>query len=264
MKPPVRKPAILIAMVVCKSSAHRSSKFTWLPIYLALLPLLGRTRAPPIAYTPSSRLSRQYHAQSKSQVTFGRIVSIKNGCTPNKLYGPNMVSFGPKYAPRGNKGLNVFRVPPLGCCPPLATNADTASLGEKRSGKVNPVSVETVQALIIVLCEGAELIDHLPVIVEAGLEWRAGLMIEQARDYAVPNLAAAALLITRARRIESEVIEIRLSFLIDQAQRHRAVRSPECLLRSRAVVESSCVLFCRLHTEDVEAGRFGFRDYSRP
>src|ERR1700722_4599884 len=57
MKPPVRKPAILIAMVVCKSSAYRISKFTWLPTYLALLPLLGRTRAPPIAYTPSSRLA---------------------------------------------------------------------------------------------------------------------------------------------------------------------------------------------------------------
>ena len=54
--------------------------------------------------------------------------------------------------------------------------------------------------------------------------------MKKSRADAVTNLAAAALLIDRARRIESEVIEIRLSFLIDKMQRHGAVRSPECLL----------------------------------
>src|ERR1700679_1986178 len=97
---------------------------------------------------PSSRLSRQNQPQSKSQVTFWRGLKNSTGWTSNKLYGPNIVSFGPKYAPRGNRGLNVFSVPPLVFCPPLATSARKASLGLKRIGKVKPVSLETVQALI--------------------------------------------------------------------------------------------------------------------
>src|SRR6516162_7603594 len=101
-----------------------------------------------MAYTPSYRLSRQNQSQSKSQVTFCKRVSISTGCKSKKLNGPNMVSLGPKYAPRGNRGLNVFRVPPLGCCPPLAMPLRKASLGVNRAGKVKPVSVATVHALI--------------------------------------------------------------------------------------------------------------------
>jgi DNA helicase HerA-like ATPase len=44
-------------------------------------------------------------------------------------------------------------------------------------------------------------------------------MIEQPRSDTVSNLAAAALLIERARRIESEVINVGLPLLIDEAQR---------------------------------------------
>src|SRR5271169_377797 len=97
---------------------------------------------------PSSRLSRQNQPQSKSHETFWIGLKNSTGWTSNKLYGPNIFSFGPKYAPRGNSGLNVFSVPPLVFCPPLATSARIASLGVKRIGKVNPVSVETVQASI--------------------------------------------------------------------------------------------------------------------
>lgn len=71
----------------------------------------------------------------------------------------------------------------------------------------------------IVLRERAELIDQLPIIIGAGFEWCAGLMIEQPCTDTVPNLAAVALLIERARRIESEVINVGLPLLIDEAQR---------------------------------------------
>src|SRR4029434_7285849 len=84
-----------------------------------------------------------------AQETFGRGENIRIGCTSKKLNGPNMVSFGPKYAPRGNRGLNVFSSPPLGCRPPLATSARNAIRGAHGSENVKPVSVATVQALIL-------------------------------------------------------------------------------------------------------------------
>lgn len=66
------------------------------------------------------------------------------------------------------------------------------------------------------------------------------------------KLAATALLIHCAGRINPEVVDIGLSVLIDQPQRHCAVRSPERLLRSRTIVESAGVLFVWLDAEDFE------------
>jgi hypothetical protein len=55
-------------------------------------------------------------------------------------------------------------------------------------------------------------------------------MIEQPGANTVTNLAAAALLIERARRIESEVIEIDLAVFIDKRQWNRTIGSPKRLL----------------------------------
>jgi hypothetical protein len=79
----------------------------------------------------------------------GRGENMSTGCASIMLNGPNIVSFGPKYAPRGNSGLNVPNVPPEACWLPLATSARTASLGLHGIEKVRPVSVATVHALIL-------------------------------------------------------------------------------------------------------------------
>src|SRR5271168_1608983 len=72
--------------------------------------------------------------------------------------------------------------------------------GEARFGRNSP-GVE------IVLPECAELIDQLPVVVEARFKRGDRLMIEQPRADAVTDLAAAALLVGGACRIDADRVE---------------------------------------------------------
>src|SRR5579862_7560416 len=88
-------------------------------------------------------------------------------------------------------------------------------------------------------------------------------MIKQSRADTVSNLAAAALLINRAGRIDSQVIQIRLTAPVEKTQRHRSVRSPKRLLRARTVVERAGVLLGRLDSEDFKAKRLAMSDDSR-
>src|SRR5579863_4905894 len=112
----------------------------------------------------------------------------------------------------------------------------------------------------IILRERAELIDQLPVVVEARLvKGSPGLVIEQPRADTVTDLAPTTLLIGRARVINTQVIEIGLSALIDKRQRNRAVCSPERLLGAGSVVEGSRVLLCWFDAEDLKLKRFRFR-----
>src|SRR5271170_6934108 len=130
--------------------------------------------------------------------------------------------------------------------------------GRKTSRKGKPRFGRDTPGVDIVLPECAELIDQLPVIVEARLKRSARLMIEQSRADAVTDLAPTALLIVRACRIEAEVVEVGLPAAIDDRERHGSVGSPKRLLRSGTVVEGSGILLGRLDAEQFKSKRLCF------
>ena len=72
----------------------------------------------------------------------------------------------PKYAPRGNSGLNVWRSALFGLSSPLVTFAFKPSRGLSGAlPNVKPTSEASVHALNVSAAKAAELIDELKVVV---------------------------------------------------------------------------------------------------
>jgi hypothetical protein len=107
--------------------------------------------------------------------------------------------------------------------------------GKTRFGRDSP-------GVDIVLRECAELIDQLPVIVEARFKRSARLMIEQPRADTVTDLTPTTLPIGSACRVEAQLIEVGLAAAIKKMEWHRSVSSPNvCCEEGRS---SKVPVFC--------------------